>query len=55
VTDTITEVRGPIYTTPGDSLVVVVTAREQLVEPARPWSQGGTHVARSAVSIALLA
>src|SRR3954451_16088775 len=34
---------------------VVVTDREQLVELAQAWPQGGTHLARSAATIALVA
>ena len=34
---------------------VVVTDRDQLVELAKAWEQGGRHVARSAATIALLA
>src|SRR4051812_18202103 len=34
---------------------VVVTDREQLVELAKAWPQGGTHLARSAATIALVA
>jgi nitroreductase len=34
---------------------VVVTDREQLVELAKAWPQGGTHIARSAATIALVA
>jgi nitroreductase len=34
---------------------VVVTDREQLVELAKAWEQGGTHIARSAATIALVA
>jgi nitroreductase len=34
---------------------VVVTAREQLVELAKAWPQGGTHIARSAATIAIVA
>jgi nitroreductase len=33
---------------------VVVTDREQLVELAKAWLQGGTHIARSAATIALV-
>src|ERR687885_1660964 len=35
--------------------LVVVTDRDQLVELAKAWEQGGRHVARSAATIALLA
>src|SRR3954465_13997527 len=31
---------------------VVVTDREQLVELAEAWPQGGTHIARSAATVA---
>jgi nitroreductase len=34
---------------------VVVTDREQLVELAKAWPQGGRHIARSAATIALVA
>jgi nitroreductase len=34
---------------------VVVTEREQLVELAKAWPVGGTHIARSAATIALVA
>src|ERR671926_303733 len=34
---------------------VVVTAREQLVELAKAWPQGGIHIARSAATIAIVA
>jgi nitroreductase len=34
---------------------VVVTGREQLIELARAWPQGGRHIARSAATIALVA
>src|SRR3954463_15878035 len=34
---------------------VVVTDREQLVELAKAWPQGGTHIARSTATIALVA
>ena len=34
---------------------VVVTDREQLVELAKAWEQGGRHIARSAATIALVA
>src|SRR3954462_1986648 len=34
---------------------VVVTDREQLVELAKAWPTGGTHIARSAATIALVA
>ena len=34
---------------------VVVTDREQLVDLATAWPQGGTHIARSAATIALVA
>src|SRR3954470_4700154 len=34
---------------------VVVTERDQLVELAKGWPQGGTHIARSAATIALVA
>jgi nitroreductase len=34
---------------------VVLTAREQLVELAKAWPQGGTHIARSAATIAIVA
>ena len=34
---------------------VVVTEREQLVELAKVWDRGGTHIARSAATIALVA
>jgi nitroreductase len=34
---------------------VVVTSREQLIELARAWPQGGRHIARSAATIALVA
>lgn len=33
---------------------VVATDREQLVELAKAWPQGGTHIARSAATIALV-
>jgi nitroreductase len=33
---------------------VVVTDREQLVELAKAWEQGGRHIARSAATIALV-
>ena len=33
---------------------VVVTDREQLVEPARVWDPGGKHIARSAATIGLV-
>jgi nitroreductase len=33
---------------------VVVTARDQLVELAKAWEQGGRHIARSAATIALV-
>src|SRR3954452_1783653 len=35
--------------------LVVVTDREQLVELAKAWPQGGTHLAGSAATIALVA
>ena len=34
---------------------VVVTGREQLIELARAWPQGGRHIAQSAATIALVA
>ena len=34
---------------------VVVTDREQLVELAKAWPMGGTHIARSAATIAIVA
>src|SRR4051795_8794148 len=34
---------------------VVVSDREQLVELAKAWEQGGTHIARSAATIAVVA
>src|SRR4051794_13063439 len=34
---------------------VVVTDREQLVELAKAWPRGGTHIARSAATIAIVA
>src|SRR3954468_6041648 len=34
---------------------VVVTERDQLVELAKAWPTGGTHIARSAATIALVA
>ena len=34
---------------------VVVTEREQLVELAKAWPTGGTHIARSAATIAVVA
>src|SRR4051812_10566965 len=34
---------------------VVVTDRDQLVELAKAWEQGGTHIARSAATIAIVA
>src|SRR5207253_11215356 len=34
---------------------VVVTDRDQLVELAKAWPQGGTHIARPAATIALVA
>ena len=34
---------------------VVVTEREQLVELAKAWERGGTHIARSAATIAMVA
>src|SRR3954468_13792301 len=34
---------------------VVVTDREQLVELAKAWEQGGKHIARSAATIAVVA
>ena len=34
---------------------MVVTGREQLIELAKAWPQGGRHIAQSAATIALVA
>src|SRR5438046_2008687 len=34
---------------------VVVTGREQLIELAKVWDRGGSHIAQSAATIALVA